>query len=59
MQVPCPKCKVIVAVARTRWFFDGGECRALRGTAAGDAQEYEKCPVLIEAVSKTGKKATS
>jgi hypothetical protein len=59
MQVPCPKCKVIVAVGRTRWFFDGGECRALRGTAAGDAQEYEKCPVLIEAVSKTGKNATS
>jgi len=59
MQVPCPKCKVIVAVGSTKWFFDGGECTELRGTPAGDAQEYEKCTVLIEAVSKAGKNATS
>lgn len=59
MQVPCPKCKVIVAIGATKWFFDGGECRELRGTDAGDAKEYEKCPVLIEAVSKARKNATA
>jgi hypothetical protein len=59
MQVPCPKCKVIVAIGSTKWFFDGGECWELRGTVAGDAGEYEKCPVLIEAVSKAGKNATT
>ena len=57
--MPCPKCKVIVAIGSTRWFFDGGECRELRGTDAGGAKEYEKCPVLIEAVSKAGKNATT
>ncbi|WP_377831407.1 hypothetical protein ACFKHW_39015 (plasmid) [Bradyrhizobium lupini] len=34
-----------------------GECRELRGTVAGDAKEYEKCPVLIEA-KKTGRSAS-
>ncbi|UFW43447.1 hypothetical protein [Bradyrhizobium sp. WSM471] len=50
---------MIVAVGHTRWFFDGGECRELRGTVAGDAKEYEKCSVLIEAVAKAGKNATT
>jgi len=27
----------------------------LRGTAAGDAKEYDNCSTLIEAVSKAGK----
>jgi hypothetical protein len=57
MQVPCPKCSVIVAIGSSKWFFDGGECRELRGTVAGDAKEYEKCPILIEAVSKARKNA--
>ncbi|MET4316284.1 hypothetical protein ABIC02_000023 [Bradyrhizobium sp. RT5a] len=59
MQVHCPKCQVIVAIGRDKWFFDGGECRELRGTVAGDAKEYEKCPVLIEAVSTVRKNAAS
>lgn len=59
MQVPCPKCKVIVAIGATKWFFDGRECGELRGTDAGDAKEYEKCQVLIEAVSKARKNATT
>jgi hypothetical protein len=59
MQVQCPKCSVIVAIGSTKWFFDGGECRELRGTEAGDAKTYEKCPVLIEAVSKAGKNSTT
>lgn len=59
MQVQCPKCKVIVAIGTTKWFFDGGECWELRGTVVGDAKEYEKCPILIEAVSKAGKNATT
>jgi hypothetical protein len=50
MQVPCPICKVIVAIGTSSWFFDGGECRELRGTVAGDAKEYEKCPVLRSGV---------
>ena len=54
--MPCPKCKVIVAIGATKWFFDGGRCRELPGTEAGDAEAYEKCPVLIEAVSKAEKK---
>ncbi len=58
MQLRCPKCKVIVAIGTTKWFFDGGECWELRGTAAGNAKEYATCPVLIEAVSKAGKDAT-
>jgi hypothetical protein len=59
MQVPCPKCRVIVAIGATKWFFDGGECRELRGTAEGRAEQYEKCPALIEAVSKAAKTAGS
>ncbi|MCK1519525.1 hypothetical protein [Bradyrhizobium sp. 17] len=42
---------MIVTIGKAKWFFDGGECRELRGTVAGDAKEYEECPVLIEAVS--------
>ena len=52
MQIQCPKCRVIAAVGTTKWFFDGGTCRELAGTAAGDAGEYEKCPVLTKAVSE-------
>lgn len=58
MQVQCPKCKVIVAIGKTKWFFDGGECRELRGTEAGEAKAYEKCPVLIEAVGDAEKNAS-
>ena len=58
MQVPCPKCKVIVAIGQTKWFFDGGECRELRGTEAGEAKAYENCPVLAEAVAQAKKNAT-
>jgi hypothetical protein len=50
---------VIVAIGSTKWFFDGGECCELRGTVAGNAKEYEKCPVLIEAVSQAGKNTTT
>ena len=56
MQVKCPKCKVIVTVGTTKWFFDGGECQEPQGTAAADAGAYEKCPVLIEAMSKASLK---
>jgi hypothetical protein len=59
MQVQCPKCEVIVAIGSTKWFFDGGECEELRGTEAGEAKAYEKCPVLREAVSKAEKNATN
>ncbi|OSI79828.1 hypothetical protein [Bradyrhizobium canariense] len=59
MQVQCPKCKVIVAIGKAKWFFDGGECRELRGTVAGDAKEYENCSVLIEAVSTARKNAAT
>ncbi len=55
MQVQCPKCKVIAAIGTTKWFFDGGECRELMGTAAGDARAYEQCTVLSEAISKAEK----
>ena len=55
-----PRCKcnapnVIVAIGSTKWFFDGGECRELRGTEAGNAKAYENCSVLIEAVAKAEK----
>lgn len=59
MQVQCHKCEVIVAIGATKWFFDGGECRELRGTEAGEAGAYEKCPVLIEAVAKAKKNAAT
>ena len=55
MQIQCPKCKVIVAVGSTKWFFDGGECEELKGTEAGDAKAYEKCPTLRGAVSEAEK----
>jgi hypothetical protein len=55
MQVSCPKCKVIVAVGKTKWFFDGGECSQLRGTEAGEARAYENCPILVEAVAQAKK----
>jgi hypothetical protein len=58
MQVPCPKCTVIVAIGTTKWFFDGGECMELRGTEAGNAKAYEQCPVLSEAISKAEKNVT-
>jgi len=45
--------------SKAKWFFDGGECRELRGTVAGDAKEYEKCSVLIEAVSTVRKNAAT
>ena len=48
-------CKVIVAIGLDQVVL--GECRELRGTVAGDAKEYEKCPVLIEA-KKTGRSAS-
>jgi hypothetical protein len=48
---------VIAAIGRTKWFFDGGECWELRGTEAGEAMAYEKCPVLIEAVANAEKNA--
>ncbi|MBM7483915.1 MULTISPECIES: hypothetical protein [Bradyrhizobium] len=49
---------MIVAIGKAKWFFDGGECRELRGTVAGDAKEYEKCS-LIEAVSTVRKNAAT
>ena len=55
MQVQCPKCKVIAAIGITKWFFDGGECRELKGTEAGHAGAYEQCPTLSEAISKAKK----
>jgi len=57
MQVSCPKCRVIVAIGQTQWFFDGGECMELRGTKAGEAKAYENCPVLAEAVARAKKNA--
>lgn len=59
MQVQCPKCKVIAAIGSTKWFLDGGECRELRGTEAGEAGAYEKCPVLIEAVANAEQNAAA
>jgi hypothetical protein len=55
MQVKCPKCSVIAAIGTTKWFFDGGECRELRGTEAGVAQAYKQCPALYEAVIEAEK----
>jgi hypothetical protein len=55
MQIQCPKCKVIAAIGYTKWFFDGGECEELKGTEAGDAKAYEKCPILRGAVSEAKK----
>jgi hypothetical protein len=55
MQVKCPKCSVIAAIGTTKWFFDGGECRDLRGTEAGDAKAYEQCPALYAAVIEAEK----
>jgi hypothetical protein len=55
MQVQCPKCLVIATIGTTKWFFDGGECRELRGTEAGEAKAYEQCTALLEAVSKAEK----
>lgn len=53
MQVQCPKCPVVAAVGTTKWFFDGGTCRELYGTAAADAGDYQKCTVLAKAVAET------
>ncbi len=58
MQVKCPKCRVIAAIGTTKWFFDGGECRELKGTEAGNAKAYEHCQTLSEAVSKAKNNAT-
>jgi hypothetical protein len=55
MQIQCPKCTVIVAIGSTKWFFDGGECEELKGTEAGDAKAYEKCPTLRGAISEVEK----
>jgi hypothetical protein len=55
MQIQCPKCTVIVAIGSTKWFFDGGECEELKGTEAGAAKAYEKCPTLRGAVSEAEK----
>jgi hypothetical protein len=52
MQVQCPKCRVIAAVGATKWFFDGGTCLELDGTAAGDAGDYQRCNVLAKAVEE-------
>jgi hypothetical protein len=48
---------VIAAIGTTKWFFDGGECRELKGTEAGNAKAYEQCQALSEAVSKAQKNA--
>jgi hypothetical protein len=57
MQVRCPKCRVIATIGTTKWFFDGGECKELKGTEAGEAKAYEQCQALSEAVSKAKKNA--
>jgi hypothetical protein len=55
MQIQCPKCTVIAAIGTTKWFFDGGDCRELQGTEAGDAKAYERCQVLREAIFQAEK----
>lgn len=56
MQVQCPNCPVIATLGTTKWFFDGGECRELKGIELDQA--LEKCPFLSEAVSKAKKNFT-
>jgi hypothetical protein len=55
MQVQCSKCGVIATLGTTKWFFDGGECRELKGTGASDAKAYEQCGALSESISKAQK----
>jgi len=55
MQVQCPICLIIATRGTTKWFFDGGECRQLRGVEPGDAKAYERCEALSEAISKAAR----
>jgi hypothetical protein len=55
MQVQCSKCHVIATLGTTKWFFDGGECRDMKGTEAGDAKAYEQCGAQSESIAKAKK----